>query len=299
MNTDAIVLKGVDKKFDEFSIKDLSLNIKKGYITGLIGPNGSGKTTTIRLIMDFLRTDKGSIEIFGEKLKENEQMIKERIGFVCPENSYYNHLSVKKTAQLVSSFYKSWDDSLFSHYINVFELSEKTKVRDLSTGMKMKLSLSIALSHDADLIILDEPTAGLDPIVRSEVLDILYDIMQSEEKTVLLSTHIITDLEKIADYIVMLNKGQLVFTQSVEALLEQYKMIKGPAELLDPELKKLFIYVRESKTGFYGLTEEHKAFNELFGNKIIVEPASIEEIMVYTVRGDSDESITKKGIHSQ
>ncbi|MFO8068703.1 MAG: ABC transporter ATP-binding protein [Alkalibacterium sp.] len=299
MNLDAIVLKDVDKRFEEFSLNGLSFNVKKGYITGLIGPNGSGKTTTIRLIMDLLKADKGSIEIFGEELEGNEEKIKERIGFVYPENSLYSHLSVKQTGRLVSAFYKEWDETLFSYYINLFELPLKTKVSQLSTGMKMKLSLSIALSHHADLILLDEPTSGLDPIVRSEMLDILYEIIQDEEKTVLFSTHIITDLEKVADYIVFLNKGQLVYSQSKEAMMDQFKLVKGPSGLLDIELKKLFVYLKESDTGFQGLSKEHQTFKELFGNKILVEPASLEEIMVYTVKGDSDASIDKKRVLSK
>ncbi len=299
MSLEAIVLKDIDKQFEEFSLSGLSFNVKKGYITGLIGPNGSGKTTTIRLIMDLLKADKGSIEIFAEELEGNEEKIKERIGFVYPENSLYPHLSIKQTAQVVSAFYKKWDETLFSYYIDLFELPLKKKVSQLSTGMKMKLSLSIALSHHADLIILDEPTSGLDPIVRSEVLEILYDYIQDEEKTVLFSSHIITDLEKIADYILFLNKGKLVYNQSKEDLLEQFKLVKGPSGLLDPELKELFVYLKETDNGFQGISKEHQALKELFGNKILIEPASLEDIMVYTVKGENDASITKKRILSQ
>lgn len=298
MSADTIVLRDVDKYFEAFSINGLGFSVKKGFITGLIGPNGSGKTTTIRMIMDLLKADKGSIEIFGEVLEGNEERIKERIGFVHPENSFYNHLSVKQTGRLVSAFYKKWDEALFSYYTNLFELGLKTKVSELSTGMKMKLSLSIALSHHAELIILDEPTSGLDPIVRSEVLEILRDVIQDEKKTVLFSTHIITDLEKVADYIIFLNKGQLVYSQSKETMQDQFKLVKGPSGLLDSELKKLFVYFKESDTGFQGLSKEHQTFKELFGDKTLIEPASIEEIMVYTVKGDPDAGIIKKRDHS-
>ncbi|GAB2480676.1 ABC transporter ATP-binding protein [Alkalibacterium psychrotolerans] len=299
MTRDAIVLKEVSKTFESFSIDKLSFSVKKGYITGLIGPNGSGKTTTIRMIMGLLKSGRGSIKIFGEEMAGNEEKIKERIGFVCPENSYYDHLSVKQTGRLVSAFYRKWDNDLFSHYINLFELPLKSKVSQLSTGMKMKLSLSLALSHHADLILLDEPTSGLDPLVRREVLDILSDIIQDEDKTILFSTHILNDLERVADYIVFLNKGQLVCSQSKEQLQDEFKLIRGPSVLLDAELKSLFIHLKETDMGFQGLSKEHQAFKELFGEKVLIEPTSIEDIMVYTLKGEPHASITNERVLSE
>lgn len=299
MTRDAIVLKEVSKTFESFSIDKLSFSVKKGYITGLIGPNGSGKTTTIRMIMGLIKSGRGSIKIFGEEMAGNEEKIKERIGFVCPENSYYDHLSVKQTGRLVSAFYRKWDNDLFAHYINLFELPLKSKVSQLSTGMKMKLSLSLALSHHADLILLDEPTSGLDPLVRREVLDILSDIIQDEDKTILFSTHILNDLERVADYIVFLNKGQLVCSQSKEQLQDEFKLIRGPSGLLDAELKSLFIHLKETDMGFQGLSKEHQAFKELFGEKVLIEPASIEDIMVYTLKGEPHASITNERVLSE
>lgn len=180
------------------------------------------------------------------------------------------------------------------HNIDLFQLPEnsKIKVSQLSTGMKVKLSLAIALSHHADLIILDEPTSGLDPIVRRELLDILHTVIQNEEKTVLFSTHIIQDIEKIADYVVFLNKGRVVCSQTKEKLLERYKLIKGPIEILDEELKNLFVDLRETNVGFEGLTLNHEIFNELFGSKIIIEAATLEDIMVHTVKGETHETFT-------
>ncbi|EXJ23860.1 ABC transporter, ATP-binding protein [Alkalibacterium sp. AK22] len=299
MTEEVIVLKGVSKTFESFSINKLNFSVKKGYITGLIGPNGSGKTTTIRMIMGLLKNNRGSIHIFGEELEGSEERIKERIGFVCPENSYYDHLSVKQTGRLVAPFYKRWDNDQFLYYINRFELPLHSKVSQLSTGMKMKLSLSIALSHHADLILLDEPTSGLDPLVRREVLDILSDIIQNEDKTILFSTHILNDLERVADYIVCLNKGQLAYSGSKEQLQDEFKLIRGPSGLLDAELRDLFVHLKETDIGFQGLSKEHQTFTELFGDKVLIESASVEDIMVYTLKGEAHASTTEERVFSK
>ncbi|AMB93617.1 ABC transporter ATP-binding protein [Aerococcus sanguinicola] len=268
--TYAIELSNVSKNLGDFRIDQMNLQIPKGYITGFIGPNGAGKSTTIRLIMDLVKADAGDIKILGLDHQEAGKAARDRIGFVYPENVFYENLTVAATGQVVGGFYAKWDKDTFRQLCQDFCLPLKKQVKDLSTGMKVKLSLAVALSHHADLIILDEPTSGLDPLVRSEVLDLLYDLIQDQDKTVLFSSHITSDLEKIADYVVLIQDGRLV---------------KGASDLLDADTRPLLAGLRESSTGFVGLTQEADTFRELYGEKVLIEPASLEEIMVYSLKG--------------
>ncbi|UUX34726.1 phenol-soluble modulin export ABC transporter ATP-binding protein PmtA [Fundicoccus culcitae] len=280
----AIELHNVSKSFDDFSIRQLNLSVPKGYITGFIGPNGAGKSTTINLIMNLLTLDEGTIEVFGKDINEDGKAIRERIGFVYAENVFYDHLSIQLTEKLISNFYKNWDTEVFNHYIERFHLPARKKVKDLSTGMKIKLFLSIALSHQADVIILDEPTSGLDPVVRSEILDILYEIIQDENKTIFFSSHITSDLEKIADYIVFIHDGEIIMNDSKDNIMEDYKIIKGSKDLLDRDTRSLLIGIEEKATGFVGMTRDSATFIELFGDRIIVEPATLDDVMLYSIR---------------
>lgn len=288
----AIEMSDIKKSFKDFTIENFNLKVEKGFITGFIGPNGSGKTTTIKLIMNLIKPENGNIKIFGKDVKNNEEEIRERIGFVYAENTYYDHLTVKQTGDLIAPFYRKWDTNIFLSYVTLFQLPKNKKVKTLSTGMKIKLSLAIALSHSADLIILDEPTSGLDPIVRSEVLNILYEIIQDENKTVLFSSHITSDLDKIADTIAFINNGKLIFNQAKDDILLKYKIVKGPSSILDNELRSLFISFHETPIGFEGLSFNYKTFEELFGDQVLIEPASLEEIVVYIVKGAEYASIT-------
>ncbi|MEW8987547.1 MAG: ABC transporter ATP-binding protein, partial [Bacillus sp. (in: firmicutes)] len=185
---------------------------------------------------------------------------------------------------IIAPFYKKWDHGLFNKLIQDFQLPHKKKLKDFSKGMKMKFSLAIALSHKAELIIMDEPTAGLDPVFRSELLTLLSDIIQDENVSVFFSTHITTDLEKIADYITFINDGKIVFSETKDTVLETYAIVKGNKELLDDETRKLFISIRESSFGFEGLTDNLGQFSASFKQNAIIEKASLEDIMVYTVR---------------
>lgn len=288
----AIEMNDIKKSFKDFTIEKFNLKVEKGFITGFIGPNGSGKTTTIKLIMNLIKPEDGNIKIFGKDVRNNEEEIRERIGFVYAEDTYYDHLTVKQTGDLIAPFYRKWNTNVFLSYVTLFQLPKNKKVKKLSTGMKVKLSLAIALSHSADLIILDEPTSGLDPIVRSEVLNILHEIIQDENKTVLFSSHITSDLDKIADTIAFINDGKLVFNQAKDDILLKYKIVKGPSSILDNELRSLLISYHETPVGFEGLTFNYKTFEELFGDQVLIEPASLEEIVVYIVKGAEYASIT-------
>jgi ABC-2 type transport system ATP-binding protein len=185
---------------------------------------------------------------------------------------------------IVAPFYSKWDEKVFKEYMKKFSLDENMKIKTLSKGMKMKFSLSIALSHNADLIIMDEPTSGLDPVFRREILDILYDVIQDENKSIFFSTHITTDLEKIADYITFINDGEIVFSKPKDEILEQYKVIKGGKEILSSEVKSKFIGIRETNVGFEALTDNKDIIKKLSKDKVLIEKPSLEDIMFYTVR---------------
>lgn len=275
----------LSKEFNNFTLDNISFRLEPGYIMGFIGPNGAGKSTTIKLIMNLLKSDSGEIKVFGLDHKKHEKEIKDRIGFVYDENYYYEDLTIAQMKSIVASFYSNWDDSTFNHYINEFNLDPKAKIKTFSKGMKMKFSLAVALSHNADLIIMDEPTSGLDPVFRREILDILYNVIQDESKSIFFSTHITTDLEKIADYITFINKGSIVFSRTKDEVLEKYKVVKGGLNLLDSETRREFIGIRETSVGFEGLTDNGDNAKRIFGEEVLIERATLEDIMVYTVRG--------------
>ncbi|EQB86343.1 ABC-2 type transport system ATP-binding protein [Clostridium punense] len=279
-------IKNLNKSYEGFSLKDVSFSLKPGFVMGFIGPNGAGKSTTIKLIMNLVKKDSGTINIFGKDNIDNEKEIKSKIGFVYDENYYYEDLTIKDMKNILSPFYKNWDNKIFDKYIKEFKLPSSKKIKDLSKGMKMKFSLAIALSHKAELIIMDEPTAGLDPVFRSELLDILYGIIQDENVSIFFSTHITNDLEKIADYITFINNGEIVFSQPKDKVLEDYAIIKGKKELLDSDIRKEFIAIRENSFGFEGLTNSNN-IKKQFNGEVIIERPSLEDIMVYTVRRDA------------
>lgn len=277
-------VEGLSKKFKRFQLKDVSFQLEKGYIMGFIGPNGSGKTTTIKLIMNLLNRDSGNIEIFGQDNIEFEKQVKDRIGFVYDESYFYQDLTIKQMKNIVAPFYTRWDEDTFQNYMDEFNLDEKQKIKKLSKGMKMKFSLSLALSHHAELIIMDEPTSGLDPVFRREMLDILYDIIQDADKSIFFSTHITTDLEKIADFITFIDDGEVVFSKEKDLLLETYGVVKGGNDDLTPELEKKLLGVRKTDVGFEALTDKKTFVRDLAGEKVLIERPSIEDIMYYTVR---------------
>ena len=280
-------IKNLGKSYKNFTLDNLTFKVKRGSVMGFIGPNGSGKSTTIKLIMNLIKKDNGNINIFGQDNLKHEKGIKQKIGFVYDENNFYEELNIMEMKNILRPFYKNWDDNTFQQYINDFELPKKNKIKSLSKGMKMKFSLAIALSHKAELIIMDEPTAGLDPVFRSELLDILYNIIQDENVSIFFSTHITTDLEKIADYITFINKGKLVFSEPKDIITESYGLVKGNKELLDNDTRREFVSIKENAFGFQALTKDIiiKA-REVFKEKCIIERASLEDIMVYTVRGN-------------
>lgn len=272
------------KDYKGFSLNNISFNLERGYIMGFIGPNGAGKSTTIRLIMNLLRKDEGDIKVFGLDHIKHERDIKNRIGFVYDENYFYDELTVNEMKGIIAPFYKKWDESAFEKYLKEFELPKNKKIKELSKGMKMKFSMALALSHQAELLIMDEPTSGLDPVVRSELMDILRYIIQDESKGIFFSTHITADLDRIADYITFINHGEIVFSSLKDEVMDNYAIVKGEKEFLNKDTRKFFVGIRENQFGFEALTENRNTVRKTFGDRIVIEKPSLDDIMVYCTR---------------
>lgn len=277
-------IRGLWKKFNNFTLQDINLQLERGFVMGFIGPNGSGKTTTIKLILNLLRKDRGEIRVFGRDNVIEEKEIKNRIGFVFDENHYYGILTINEMKNLIAPFYSNWNEKTFQKYLKEFDLNPQQKIDSLSKGMKTKFSLAIALSHQAELILMDEPTSGLDPVFRSELLDILYYLMQDEKKAILFSTHITSDLEKIADYITFINKGRIVFSAEKDRVLEEYLLVKGSLGILDSSLEREFIGLRKTPVGFEGLIAERNRLRWL-QDKVVAQRPTLDDIMVYFAKG--------------
>lgn len=283
-----IEIKNLKKSFDGFSLNNISFTLEKGYIMGFIGPNGAGKSTTIKLIMNLIKKDDGEIKIFGLDNIRYEKEVKNRIGFVYDENYFYEELTVTEMKNVISAFYKKWSDNVFNKYIREFSLPKDKKIKELSKGMKMKFAIAVALSHDAELFIMDEPTSGLDPIIRSELLDILSYLIQDENKSVFFSTHITSDLDKIADYITFINKGSIVFSCPKDDILENYGLVKGPKELINSDVRKHFIGIKEKQFGFEALTDNRQQVRRILGDGAIIDKPSLDDIMLYYARGSQN-----------
>ena len=277
-------IKGLRKDFKDFSLKGISLTLEKGYIMGFIGPNGAGKSTTIKLIMNLLRKDAGEIKVSGKDNVRYEREIKNRIGFVFDENHFYEELTVSEMKWVLAHIYTKWDEKTFQKMMRDFQLPPDKKIKDLSKGMKMKFSLAVALSHHADLLIMDEPTSGLDPLIRSEFLELLSGTIQDENKAVFFSTHITSDLDKIADYVTLIHQGEILFSMPKDDLLNNYGIIKGDKGLLDQDTRKSFVGLKENRYGFEGLVKDRKAARRTFGGNILIEKPNIEDIMLYYTR---------------
>lgn len=284
----AIEFKGVKKKRGKFELSIEDLSIEEGYITGFIGPNGSGKTTSIKLIMNMLNMDSGCIKVFDNDI-QNYTKYKSEIGYVGDEPGFLDTVKVRNIKKYMSNFYEKWDEDLYKNYISRFRIDEDKAYKELSKGQKKQFELIMALSHHPKLIIMDEPTANLDPKVRNELLEILQEHIEREKSSVFYSTHITSDLEKAADYIVMIYEGRVILTGTKDELLENHCIVRGKTELLDKETKNILIGIKMSKYGFEGMTANRSEAYEIFGEEVVYDRATLEDVLLFYTRGDDNE----------
>ncbi len=273
------------KDYPSFHLQDVSFTVPNGSIVGFVGENGAGKTTTIKLILNEIKRDGGSVQIFGLDNKKDEQKIKEQIGVVFDESYFHGEFKAGDIASILRSVFQTWDDGLFDRYLNQFKLPKNKMIKEYSKGMKMKLSIASALAHHPRLLILDEATSGLDPVVRSEILDLFLDFIQDESHSVLFSSHITGDLEKVADYVVFIHEGKIIFDRSKDDLIYQYGIVKcGPKDFqrIDPD-----DLVRRRKTdfGYEALVTDREAARRKYPG-LVIDPATIDNIMLMYVKGD-------------
>lgn len=269
----------LSKSFDSFQLRDISFSLPKGYIMGLIGPNGSGKTTTIKLILNMLKRDSGEVKILGLDNIADEQIAKSSLGVVFDSNYFSDDWEISQVEKSISIFYNNWSSRRFTDLLRKFHISPSKKVKELSKGMQMKLMLACAFSYDAKLLILDEPTSGLDPVSRDELLNILSEYIEDGEHSVLFSTHITADLERAADYITYLRYGELFFSGSKDEFVDMFRIVKGGRKELTADLNKKLLSVRTFSTGFEALikTEDLNQFAHLN-----IERVTIDDIVVFT-----------------
>ena len=277
----ALKVEGLRKEYPGFVLDGIDIALPVGCVMGFIGENGAGKSTTIKLILDLIRKDAGKISVLGEILDTEHGQLKEKIGVVMDECNFPESMTVTNIERMMRGCYRTWDRNRFEQYRQKFQLPSDKKIKDFSRGMKMKLSIAVALSHDSRLLILDEATSGLDPIVRDEILDIFLEFIQNEDHSIFISSHILSDLEKICDYITFIHRGKLVFSEEKESLREKYVVVKCSEKELNLLVPSAVIGVRKNSFGVEALVER-KAVPE----HMVQDPASIEDIMLYYVKSE-------------
>lgn len=277
----ALKIENLSKKFKDFALENINLELPQGFIMGYVGKNGSGKTTTIKLIMEFLKHSEGEIKVFDSSYNTNPEEYKNLIGYIPDECFIPSTFKLKDVKDVYSSFYKSFDIKKFDEYVKRFNLPDNTIVKDFSKGMKIKLMFAITLSRKTRLLILDEPTSGLDAVVRDEILDLLHEYIEDGTKSVLFSTHISSDLEKIADYIYFIDNGKMVFHNTKDDVLEKFALIKGSTNDLTISQKEIFIGYKHSSLGFEALIDISNISK--FDSKFLIEQASLDEIIVHHI----------------
>ena len=278
----AIELSHINKSFGDFAIRDLNLTVPSGTICGLVGENGAGKSTTIRLLMGALRPDSGTASVLGTDVSSPEfREVKEDIGVVLDEAYFPESLNAVQVGKIMATTYRRWDQKLYDGYLKRFDLPEKKQFKDFSRGMRMKLAIAVALSHQPRLLVLDEATAGLDPIVRDEVLDIFNEFTREEDHSILISSHILSDLEKLCDYIAFIHKGDLLFCEEKDQLLEEYGIFEDSRENLDCLQPEAIVAREESRYG--GVRALVK--RDLAPAGFHLEKPTVEDVVLFLVKG--------------
>lgn len=281
-----IEIRGLCKKYDGFALDHIDLTLPGGTIMGLIGENGAGKTTTIKCILNLVRRDAGEIRLLGRDNLREEALAKQDVGVVLDECFFHDTLKPKDLERILAPVYRNWDSELFQDYLDKFKLPEKKLIKEYSRGMKMKLSLAAALAHRPKLLILDEATAGLDPVVRDEILDEFQGFVCDEEHAILISSHITSDLEKVADYITYIHQGRVQLAGAKDDILERYGRVACTARQLDELGKGELVRVRRGTYGCEGLTDDRAAFARRHP-ELTVDRVTLEDIMLFIGKGEA------------
>ena len=285
MTDHAIRIRGLRKSYRHFTLRDVDLDVPRGFVTGLIGPNGAGKTTLIKLVMNLVRRDAGTVKVLGLDNIADEVAVKSRVGFIYDEPPFYHDMSLGASARAIAPFYPGWNDGRFRALADRFGLPLGKRFKALSHGMKMKFALAVALSHDADLLLMDEPTAGLDLAFRRELLDELRAILEDEGKSVLFSTHITADLERIADFVTFIRDGAIVFTLPKDDLRERWGVVRADRQAVDRLPAAIVKGRRVRPYGSEALVSDAEAARAALGTGAAVDRATFDEIMVFMSRG--------------
>lgn len=279
----AVDVKNMVKRYDKFELSVDRLEIPSGCMTGIIGRNGAGKTTLIKSILGITEYDSGNAEILGRPMDGNERELKKKIGIMWGRSGIYSNVRLKNITKAVKRFYDNWSDDTYEKLIKKFNLDESKKYRELSMGQCTVYNIALALSHNAEILIMDEPTAGLDPIVRSELMDVFAGIMEEKEVTVIISTHITSDLDRMADYIALIDNGKLIFNMPKDELVEGHRVVKGGADALTDDVKKNLISYKINAYNFEGLTANAGYMKSKYRDFVYEKPL-IEDIMRFMTK---------------
>lgn len=272
-------VEGLRKSYGHFALQNICFSLEEGCITGFIGINGAGKTTTIRTLLGLSPREAGSVRFYGRPISSQDNSWKDRLGVVLDGNCFYDELTLQEMKNILAPAYSHWQEKDFRTCLDRFGLSARQKISTLSKGMRAKFALALALSHQAELLIMDEPTSGLDPLIRSELMDILHDFMQTGGRGILFSTHILSDLDKVADSLILIDHGEILLEADKDALLDGHRLVKGDRRDLTPALRQLFLHLQETEFGFAGLTNQPQLVRQQLADAMLERP-TLEDIML-------------------
>lgn len=278
-------VENISKEYKGFKLEDISFSIPKGTVMGIIGENGAGKSTIIKIILDLVAKDNGRVTLWGKELSEDPKRLKEDIGVVFDEVNFYETLTPKKIENISRAAYRQWDTKVFNDYMKRFLIPIDKEVKTFSKGMKMKLGIAVALSHNAKILILDEATSGLDPVVRDEILDVFFEFVQDENHSILISSHITSDLEKIADYITFIHKGKVLFSKTKDSLIYKYGILRCGSEAFNNLDKSDILTYRKKDYEYEVLVGDKEKMRRKY-KKLVIDDAKIDDILLLYVRGD-------------
>lgn len=286
VTNDSIRISNLCKNYGSFQLDNVSFTLPQGCIMGLIGENGAGKSTTLKLLLNLIRRDSGEISIFGLDPVKEERKIKEQIGVVFDENFFHDVLRARDIPSVLRPLFANWDDRLYDSLCTRFQLPREKKIKEYSRGMKMKLSIAAAMAHHPRLLLLDEATSGLDPVVRNEILDLFQEFIQDERNSILLSSHITSDLERVADYITFLHQGRVIASESKDDLLQSYRVLRCGAERFRSINQSDVVGFRKSGVGVEALVKPDPTRPHAYDG-CVLDPATLEDIMLFYVKGDA------------